>query len=388
MKKFLDLSSWRTALGNLLPSAHGHQGGSRKAAIGSMLIMAFAVVGCDDSSSASAGPNDEPAVESSSSVEQGSSSSEKAKSSSSDTQSGAKQSSSSEKSGKSSSSGGDDTSSSSVKSSSSSSVILSASEESSSSLAESSSSSDAPKSSSGETEVSSSSSQEEESSSSVIVSERWSWDVPKEYRLNPEVEYDSITDSRDGKIYKTVKIGDLVWMAENLNYADSVKTPSLKENSWCNNDESKNCDVAGRLYTWMAAMDAENTGCRYGVVCSPTLPVQGICPNGWHLPSLSEWVALFDAVGGYSTAGIKLKSQTGWGDYGNGDDSFGFSGLPAGSRDIDGTWWSSGETGTFWSSTEDGSESAFYMRLYFAYKDAYMRNYGKEYGYSVRCVKD
>lgn len=251
-----------------------------------------------------------------------------------------------------------------------------------------SSSSDAPKSSSGETEVSSSSSQEEESSSSVIVSERWSWDVPKEYRLNPEVEYDSITDSRDGKIYKTVKIGDLVWMAENLNYDDSVKTPSLKENSWCNNDESKNCDVAGRLYTWMAAMDAENTGCRYGVVCSPTLPVQGICPNGWHLPSLSEWVALFDAVGGYSTAGIKLKSQTGWGDYGNGDDSFGFSGLPAGSRGIDGTWWSSGETGTFWSSTEDGSESAFYMRLYFAYEDAYMRNYGKEYGYSVRCVKD
>ena len=66
MKKILDLSSWRTALGNLLPSAHGHQGGSRKA-IGSMLIVAFAVVGCDDSSSASAGQNDEPAVESSSS---------------------------------------------------------------------------------------------------------------------------------------------------------------------------------------------------------------------------------------------------------------------------------------------------------------------------------
>ena len=57
MKKFLDQSSWRTALGNLLPSAHGHQGGSRKAAIGSMLIMAFAFVGCDESSSASAENN-------------------------------------------------------------------------------------------------------------------------------------------------------------------------------------------------------------------------------------------------------------------------------------------------------------------------------------------
>ena len=67
MKKFYELSSWRTALGNLLPSAHGHQGGSRKAAIGYMLIMAFAFVGCDDSSSASVGQNDEPAVESSSS---------------------------------------------------------------------------------------------------------------------------------------------------------------------------------------------------------------------------------------------------------------------------------------------------------------------------------
>lgn len=376
MKKFLDLSSWRTALGNLLPSAHGHQGGSRIAAIGSMLIMAFAVVGCDDSSSASAGQNDEPAVESSSS-------------------SVTLQSSSSVRS--SSSAPVEDLSSSSEKAKSSSSK----NEESSSSVKSESSSSDenSQSSSSSSTDVRSSSSESESSSSSVSELSSSSlndfdWSLPKEAYLNPEIKYDSVTDTRDGKVYKTVTIGDQVWMAENLNYADSSKTPSLKGKNWCYGDEPKNCDVAGRLYSWAAAIDSVNLAndatnpldCGYGKTCGLTGKVQGICPSGWHLPSYDEWNALFTAVGGSSTAGTKLKSQTGWTAY-SGTDAFGFSALPAGYYNY-GDFHYDGFSAYFWSSTEGGGGGAYRMALGY-YDDKGLLYYDiKYYGFSVRCIKN
>lgn len=329
-------------------------------------LVAFAVVGCDDSSSASAGQNDEPAVESSSSVEQGSSSSEKAKSSSSVSQSDAKQSSSSEKTGKSSGSV-DDASSSSVKSESSSSA--------------------------GEVDC-----------SALLDGEtKWNWDVPKECRFNSGIDYGTMTDSRDGKKYKTVTIGDQTWMAENLNYADSAKTPSLKGKSWCYNNEAKNCDVAGRLYTWAAAIDsvklandADNPqDCGYGKTCevasagSATL-IQGICPSGWHLPSNEEWSALFTAVGGRATAGAKLKSQTGWTaiDGITNEDAYGFSALPAGYRYRSGYFKYDGSDAVFWSATEYGSYHAYNMFLLNYIEYAYLSDYEKYYGFSVRCLRD
>ena len=89
----------------------------------------------------------------------------------------------------------------------------------------------------------------------------WNWDVPKKDRFNPDFAYDSIVDARDGKVYRTTKIGDQVWMAENLNYADSVSTPSLRGKSFCPDNEESHCDIGGRLYTWAAAMDSIETGC-------------------------------------------------------------------------------------------------------------------------------
>ncbi|WP_298769801.1 fibrobacter succinogenes major paralogous domain-containing protein [uncultured Fibrobacter sp.] len=372
------------------------------------LCMVAFLAACDDSSSASAGANDEPGVESSSSssgkagepAEVTSSSSEKAKSSSSDTQSDVKQSSSSEKTGKSSSSSKDiGTSSSSESEKVSSSSVKS---ESSSSVENSQSSS------SDKTSVSSSSESVEPFSSSagkvncpaLLEGETgWSWDVPKECRFNPDITYGSMTDERDGKVYKTVIIGTQVWMAENLNYYDAADL-NVKEKSWCfgksDNGDSTTCDVSGRLYTWAAAMDSvgawstNGKGCGDGKTCTLTATVQGVCPEGWHLPSFSEWYTLFTAVGG-STPGKVLKSQTGWNSDGNGTDAFGFAALPAGLRGVrnyDVYFLHDGGYASFWSSTENSSDLAYSMLLDYISADAGLGNASKGLAFYVRCLRD
>jgi len=217
---------------------------------------------------------------------------------------------------------------------------------------------------------------------------RWSWDVPKECRFNPDIDYGSMTDERDGKVYRTVTIGDQVWMAENLNYANGVKTPSLNGRNWCCDDKPANCNVGGRLYTWAAAIDSVKTGCGYGSTCSPTLPVQGICPTGWHLPSNVEWNTLFTAVGGSDIAGKVLKSQSDWYSNGNGTDTFGFSALPAGYRSRSGEFIHEGSFAYFWSSTEYNSYHAYRIYLGYGSDDPNLDYNYKYIGYSVRCVKD
>ncbi len=211
-------------------------------------------------------------------------------------------------------------------------------------------------------------------------------------------EYGELKDERDGKTYKTVKFGNQWWMAENLNYADSAKTPSLKGKSWCYGDEPDNCAKYGRLYTWAAAIDSvalatdsENPqDCGYMRSSKNILPdvVHGICPDGWHLPDYRDFSNMLVHVGGYSIAGTVLKSQSGWNEGGNGTDAFGFNVLPAGIRFDEGAFEGLGDGADFWSATESDLEQAF--SLYASYENEYsgVMDYGKNYAFSIRCVKD
>ncbi|WP_254917952.1 fibrobacter succinogenes major paralogous domain-containing protein [Fibrobacter sp. UWB3] len=238
------------------------------------------------------------------------------------------------------------------------------------------------------------------------IPEEWSWDVPQSARLNPNIKYDSMVDPRDKQVYKVVKIDvpdtnySQVWMAENLNYADSVKTPSLKGRNWCYNDDEKNCNVSGRYYSWAAAIDSvalandskEPLDCGYGKKCGLDRAVQGICPEGWHLPTLREWSLLCEAIGDYRTCGEPLKALTGWNYAGtpnnNGTDLYGFAALPTGRRISATSWEKVGSDVYYWSSTEQDDDRGRYFNINNIYTQTYTYQNSKYYGQSVRCVKD
>lgn len=129
-------------------------------------------------------------------------------------------------------------------------------------------------------------------------------------------------------------------------------------------------------------------GCGYRTECSPTYPVRGVCPEGWHLPTQTEWKTLFTAVGGSSTAGKMLKSTSGWNSSGNGTDAYSFSALPAGLRNYNGYYDFEGYYAYFWSSTVSNGNYAYLMYLGYSYDGASLDNDGKDIGFSVRCVKD
>ena len=145
-----------------------------------------------------------------------------------------------------------------------------------------------------------------------------------------EVKKGTMTDARDGKIYKTVKIGDQVWMAENLNYDYKVNGKSY---GMFYEDSLKQY---GRYYDWSAAMDSagifsENgKGCgilsKEKETCTPIYPVRGVCPEGWHLPDTAEWKGLFKAMD-ESAYAMEAVGFQGWP---HATDAYGFSALPAG----------------------------------------------------------
>jgi uncharacterized protein (TIGR02145 family) len=124
----------------------------------------------------------------------------------------------------------------------------------------------------------------------------------------------------------------------------------------------------------------------YSVVdanCNETIgsPHQGICPDGWHIPSNDDWDALMTAVGGYSTAGKHLKAT-------NGMDTYGFSALLGGSGSSGDSFSGVGGYGYWWSSSEVNSYDAYCRYMYYYSNDADYYRYDKYYLFSVRCVKD
>ena len=292
-------------------------------------------------------------------------------------------------------------SSSSAKSSSS--AVSSSSATSSSSFVSSSSvksSSSAASSSSVASSSSAKSSSSAESSSSVESSssiEKLVWQY-----LNPAISYGEIIDDRDGQVYKTVEIGSQTWMAENLNYDYNYRTA----HSYCYADS---CSKYGRLYTWSATVDSAavfstaGKGCGCHASSSPRGIVRGVCPVGWHVPSLSEFQTLISSVGGYSVAGANLKSTSGWKSnsqyVGNGSDSYGFSALPAGARNDAITYhvyrfYDVGNFAFFWT-TSKGSCVADRLRLGWADDSSNLSNISKndergdmDSARSVRCLKD
>ena len=253
----------------------------------------------------------------------------------------------------------------------------------------------------------------ENSATYVCVNEKWvkeksssssrssSSVTPQSSDGETSVSTGTMTDSRDGRTYKTVTIGTQTWMAENLNYAYTgvpykVYSYTSDSTSWCYEDGESNCAKYGRFYTWAAAMDSVGTwstngkGCGYKKTCSPTYPVRGVCPEGWHLPTIEEFETLFTAVGGKSIAGQKLKSTTGWTAYRGliNEDAFAFSALPAGNKDDIGNYNFEGYSALFWSSTESNSDDAYSMYLFYSVGDACLDYDGKFTGFSVRCLKD
>lgn len=171
----------------------------------------------------------------------------------------------------------------------------------------------------------------------------------------------AMTDARDGQTYRTVKIGNQVWMAENLNY----KT----EKSFCAKDSAGNCKKYGQYYEWNDAMRA--------------------CPDGWHLPTLAEFKTLVDAMGDSLVAGKMLKATSSWLDDGNGTDDYGFSALAAGGCSSSEKCVNEEWLAVFWSSTEGKALTSAYIMLMGAkYSIVQLDNEQDISGaYSVRCLQ-
>ena len=172
----------------------------------------------------------------------------------------------------------------------------------SSSSQESSSSSSSVNSSSS-VSSSSVSSSSAKSSSSLIVSS-----ASKEDFFNPDIVYGTLTDSRDGQVYKTVEINGITWMAENLNFAGDSDWPLPRSRSYCYGGLDDNCTLYGRLYDRAAAMNSMT--CDKGKSCSLSDDLnRGVCPDGWHIPTESEVDDLMDFTFGDRKA---LRSAVGW----------------------------------------------------------------------------
>jgi uncharacterized protein (TIGR02145 family) len=201
------------------------------------------------------------------------------------------------------------------------------------------------------------------------------------------IKYGESVEDIDGNIYKTIWIGNQLWMAENLkstHYPDGKEIPHIQNDSiwgdlednnmadaYCYYSNSNdNRDKYGALYTYAAAKDA--------------------CPAGWHLPDEKEWTELQTNLKHEGFEGIEgsaLKSKDGW-ITNNGFDSYGFRALPGGGRCFDGPFDFVEEYARWWSGTEHDAEFSWGHGI--NYNDTILGTCyrPKSVGYSVRCVKD
>ena len=192
--------------------------------------------------------------------------------------------------------------------------------------------------------------------------------------LNPTTSYGELLDKRDNRVYRTLVISNHVWTAQNMNF--KMENDSTVQ-SWCYDNELKNCDEFGRLYNWNAAQKA--------------------CPDGWHLPTAAEWLELLENYACnidytededlfFECSGNYLKSTSTWNEQTNKDNSFGFSVTAAGTR-LNDMFLALGETAFFWSTTDTLSFYA-YAALFLNDDDSVFWGASeKNSGLSVRCVK-
>jgi uncharacterized protein (TIGR02145 family) len=201
----------------------------------------------------------------------------------------------------------------------------------------------------------------------------------------PNVEY--FVDGRDNQQYKSIKIGNQVWMAENLKTTkliDGSPIPLVPEKNswssvktfaccWYNNDEPTYSSVYGVLYNWH------------------TVATGKLCPKEWHIPSDSEWSTLITYLGGLDLSGGKLKEAgiSHWSNpNANATNEFSFSALPGGTRFKNGSFDFVGFLGSWWSSTEQSPDFAFYRGVYYNYGVVHKNYENKNAGLSVRCIRD
>jgi len=200
-----------------------------------------------------------------------------------------------------------------------------------------------------------------------------------------EIEY--FTDNRDNQQYKTVKIGNQVWMAENLRAIrlnDGTSIPVISEKNiwstlktsaccWYDNSESIYNSIYGVLYNWH------------------TVATGKLCPKDWHVPSDSEWTTLVNYLGGLELGGgiLKEMGELHWKSPNiDATNKFNFTALPGGARFRNGYFDFAGFLGSWWCSTEQSNDFAFYRAVYYNYGVLNKDFENKNAGFSVRCIKD
>ena len=203
----------------------------------------------------------------------------------------------------------------------------------------------------------------------------------------PVVPHSNTVTDIDGNVYLTITIGTQVWMAENLKtarYNDGTPIPlvtggpawaNLKAPGYCfyNNDANANKAIYGAIYNWYTG----NTG--------------KLCPAGWHVPSDAEWTTLTNYLGGENAAGGKIKESgiSHWVTPNDGaNNSSGFTALPAGYRQDDGSFYNINDDDYWWSSTVSTPGNSWGRNVNYNYAYVTRDSYNKRFGYSVRCIRD